>query len=275
MLLRVMKSKPIICTSISAGTTREYLTRMKKAKSRGSDIAELRIDFLKKKNAEDIKSIITKSELPLVVTNRNRETGGLFSNGEKPRLSILLSAIEARPTFVDIELATDIKDRSNIMKSARRNNVGIICSYHDFHGTPEVDKITELYDKICSTGADIAKLVFTARNNKDVRNILNATRKLLSKKIPFTIFGMGLKGQTTRVLSPLLGSSLTYSSLYNSENNLGQLSLDKTRTFFNMMEKKGWNRLRNRSDELIHLAMIELNDDGSYPFASIDWLIKS
>jgi len=274
-LLKLMNKKPLICTSITTNNKKDYLANLKKAIVLGSDLAELRMDFFKKISSEEMKTIIRKSELPLIVTNRNRENGGLFSKGEKARLSVLESAIEAQPSFVDIELATDSEKRTKIMNLARQNNVGIICSYHDFHRTPDVEEIMKIYDHITSTNADIAKLVFTTKNNKDIRNILKAARKLHSKKIPFTIFGMGLKAQITRMLSPLLGSSLTYSALRTEvETDLGQLSLGHTRKFFNMMEKKGWKKLRNRRDDLIHLAMIELNDDGSYPLASVDKLIK-
>jgi hypothetical protein len=41
-----------------------------------------------------------------------------------------------------------------------------------------------------------------------------------------------------------------------------------------MMETKGWSVIRNKRDVLMNLDQIEFNEDGSYPLASIDRLLK-
>ena len=274
-ILSVMKERPLICTPIAADNFDSYLNLLQSAKNMGSDIAEFRIDYFKNITAEVLNKVISESELPLIVTNRNREDGGMFSSGEEVRLELLETAIESNPSFVDIEVAIDREKRDNIIQKARINDVGIICSYHDFRHTPTPNEIFEIYSDINETGANVAKMVFTPVTDKDIRNILSVTERFSNNEMLFTIFGMRQKGQITRILTPLLGACLTYCSLYNNpNNNLGQADLQSTRKYFDMMETKGWSVIRNKRDVLMNLDQIEFNEDGSYPLATIDQLLK-
>jgi len=274
-ILSVMKERPLICTPIAADNFDSYLNLLQSAKNMGSDIAEFRIDYFKNITAEVLNKVISESELPLIVTNRNREDGGMFSSGEEVRLELLETAIESKPSFVDIEVAIDREKRDNIIQKARINDVGIICSYHDFRHTPTPNEIFEIYSDINETGANVAKMVFTPVTDKDIRNILSVTERFSNNEMLFTIFGMRQKGQITRMLTPLLGACLTYCSLYNNpNNNLGQADLQSTRKYFDMMGTKGWSVIRNKRDMLMNLDQIEFNEDGSYPLPSIDRLLE-
>ena len=274
-ILSVMKERPLICTPIAADNFDSYLNLLQSAKNMGSDIAEFRIDYFKNITAEVLNNVISESELPLIVTNRNREDGGMFSSGEEVRLELLETAIESKPSFVDIEVAIDREKRDNIIQKARINDVGIICSYHDFRHTPTPNEIFEIYSDINETGANVAKMVFTPVTDKDIRNILYVTERFSNNEMLFTIFGMRQKGQITRMLTPLLGACLTYCSLYNNpNNNLGQADLQSTRKYFDMMGTKGWSVIRNKRDMLMNLDQIEFNEDGSYPLSSIDLLLE-
>jgi len=274
-ILSVMKERPLICTPIAADNFDSYLNLLQSAKNMGSDIAEFRIDYFKNITAEVLNNVISESELPLIVTNRNREDGGMFSSGEEVRLELLETAIESNPSFVDIEVAIDREKRDNIIQKARINDVGIICSYHDFRHTPTPNEIFEIYSDINETGANVAKMVFTPVTDKDIRNILSVTERFSNNEMLFTIFGMRQKGQITRMLTPLLGACLTYCSLYNNpNNNLGQADLQSTRKYFDMMGTKGWSVIRNKRDMLMTLDQIEFNEDGSYPLSSIDRLLE-
>ena len=274
-ILSVMKERPLICTPIAADNFDSYLNLLQLAKNMGSDIAEFRIDYFKNITAEVLNNVISESELPLIVTNRNREDGGMFSSGEEVRLELLETAIESKPSFVDIEVAIDREKRDNIIQKARINDVGIICSYHDFRHTPTPNEIFEIYSDINETGANVAKMVYTPVTDKDIRNILSVTERFSNNEMLFTIFGMRQKGQITRMLTPLLGACLTYCSLYNNpNNNLGQADLQSTRKYFDMMGTKGWSVIRNKRDMLMNLDQIEFNEDGSYPLSSIDRLLE-
>ena len=269
-IIKLMKKQPLICTTIMAPTVRGLMSKIKIASSIGSDIAELRIDSLKNPSPENIKKIITDSCLPLIVTNRNKENHGLFPSGnEEKRLSLLFESMKAKPAFIDIELPTAQADRNAIIDTAKKKGIGVICSYHDFNGTPSAEKIIKIFKKITSTDTDIAKLVFTPKTKKDISNILHAVESVRCDDMPSTIFGMGDMGQDTRILSPVLGSCLTYCSIKpDPTNGLSQISVKDTRAIFELLtkQKKGWTSVRKEHKELLALAIAEFMSKENYPF---------
>ncbi len=269
-IIKLMKKQPLICTSITAPAVRGFMSKIKTASNIGSDIAELRIDALKNKSPENIKKIIMDSDLPLIVTNRNKENRGLFPSGnEEKRLSLLFEGIKARPAFIDIELQTDDKDRNAVIDAARKKGTGVICSYHDFVGTPSAEKIIKIFKQVKGTRADIVKLVFTPHTKKDIANILHAVEFVRCDDIPSTIFGMGDMGQDTRILSPVLGSCLTYCSIKpDPTNGLSQISVKDTRAIFDLLtkQKKGWRSVRKEHKTLLALAITEFMSKENYPF---------
>jgi 3-dehydroquinate dehydratase/shikimate dehydrogenase len=269
-IIKLMKKQPLICTSITASTAGVFMSKTKIALNKGSDIAELRIDSLKNQSPENIKKIISDSCLPLIVTNRNKENRGLFPSGnEQKRLSLLLESMEAKPAFIDIELHTEEKDRIKIIDAAKKKGIGIICSYHDFVSTPSSEKIIKIFKEVSNTGADIAKLVFTPHTKKDIVNILHAVEYVRYDNMPSTIFGMGDMGQDTRILSPVLGSCLTYCSIKpDPTNGLSQVSVKDTRAIFDLLtkQKKGWTSVRKEHKELLALAITEFMSKENYPF---------
>jgi 3-dehydroquinate dehydratase-1 len=158
-------------------------------------------------------------------------------------------------------LAIDKEKRDDIIKRAKQANVGVICSYHNFKRTPSLEEILKIYSDMVESGANVAKIVFTPVTNEDTNRILSITDKFDSPDVPFTIFGMGPKGQNSRLLAPLFGSCLVYSSLSDDPNNkLGQVSLEVTKAFFNMMQAKGWSNIRNKRNVLLDLVNIEFNE---------------
>jgi len=266
----VMKERPVLCASIVATSEHDYFNRLLEATEKDIDLAELRLDFINDINENLANDLISKSKIPLIVTNRNKENGGTFQGDEKTRLSIINSSIKAKPTFIDIELSTNEKDRGRIIDFAKENNVGVICSYHDFNKTPSETDIHKIYQEMYKTRSDLIKMVFTPHSSKDVRAILQANYDLRYEKTPYTLFGMGKHGQNTRLLSLLLGSCLTYCSVEsNTQNSLFQISVEEMKRYFSHIEKQGWQEMRKRGNELLELSMIELNDDESHPFKSI------
>lgn len=270
-IVDIVRDRPVLCASIAASNEHEYLDRLSKAVKKGADIAELRLDFINNLNESLAAHLITKSSFPLIVTNRNRESGGGFEADEATRLAIICSSIKAKPALIDIELSTNELDRSRIIELARKNGVGVICSYHDFNNTPDENDIHNIYQEMSNTGSDLIKMVFSPQSRKEARTILKSNYYLRYEKTPYTIFGMGREGRNTRFLSLLLGSCLTYCSIEtNNQNGLFQIPLDEMKGYFKHVENIGWDKMRQRGNEILELSMIELNDDESYPFKSID-----
>lgn len=257
-----MMHRPLICTAITCSNAKEALNEARLALQGGSDMVELRLDYLMDQSASNIQQIISNSPLPLIAVNRNKENGGLFESGnEEKRLSLLYDAIEAKPAFVDIELLTEPEMRLELVKTARRNNVGVLCSFHNFKNTPTTEHIIQLYNKACKTGANLIKLVFTPHTKADVANIFQAVEAVKSKQIPSTIFGMGNIGQITRIVSAVLGSCMTYCAIKpDPTNGLSQLSLEDTVTLFKLIKTNAhdWSTLGNeRLKSMLSVAVSE------------------
>ncbi|MHB2037147.1 MAG: type I 3-dehydroquinate dehydratase [Nitrososphaerales archaeon] len=250
---------PLVCTTVLAKNKAEFLKTTSKAASLGCDIAELRIDHLNQPDALLIKEIINSSPLPLIITNRSERDGGMFPvSKESLRLSLLEASLDVFPAFVDIELELPKQNRSALIKLARKRNVGVICSHHDFDSTPSTRQILKLAEKIQDTGADIAKLVFMPHHNSDSARILEASKVLGDEKRLFTVFGMGINGQMTRLANLIVGGCLIYCSLGKTDKNLGQISVGFARRYLDPLQARGWSKIRRARANLLSNFQQEL-----------------
>jgi 3-dehydroquinate dehydratase-1 len=270
----LIKIRPLICTSIPDDNEEDFLQNVKIAKEGGSDIAELRLDFFNSLDGLNFDNLMLKSVLPLIVTNRNKENGGLFSGDENSRLFILKKCISAKPLYVDIELNMQESSRDEIINYAKKQGVNVICSYHDFNGTPKVDSILSTYDRAVNTDCDLIKMVYTPKNNDDSIRILEAVSYIRNyKNKPFTLFGMGKYGQLTRTLSLFLGSSLTYCAINsNPGNRLYQLSLEDTMSAISYIESEGLDKMKKNEKLFFEMLKIELKKNPD--LASIDKIYR-
>lgn len=201
----------MICIPITARQNSEAIAELKKA-SKLADIIELRIDYIE---TPDLEALLKEKTKPVIVTNRPKNQGGMFSGSEENRISLLKKAASLKADYIDIEhdcveAITDIGDTK------------LIVSYHDFDKTP--GNIVEIHNSLTKSGADIAKLVTFANDIDDnfkVFDILNKT------DFPTIAFCMGEFGQISRILSPVFGGKLTFASLaQGKESAPGQLTIN-------------------------------------------------
>jgi 3-dehydroquinate dehydratase-1 len=254
-LLNSALEHPLICATIFAKNGVEFARTSRKASELGSDLIELRIDHLVESGPAHIAKMIANSPLPIIATCRSTKNRGKFpSTREASRLNLLESVISFKPTFVDLELQTDEKRLTRLIRLAKVNGVGVICSHHDFETTPSTRRILRVAKNLQERNVDISKLVFTPHNNIDVQRILTVASKLFEQKQLFTIFGMGKVGEVTRIASLFLGGSLIYCSIGERKTALGQIGLAGAKSYLDSLDAKKWKSLRkNRSLLLSHL----------------------
>jgi 3-dehydroquinate dehydratase I len=275
IILESAKKRPLVCATILAKNKRAFLRTAMNA-ARLCDIAELRIDYLKEPTASLIKKIIAESPLPLIVTNRSLRDGGLFPKSkESLRISLIKSSLEFSPAMVDIELELPGDVRSELIQLAKKNNVGVICSHHDFASTPSIPRVLKLSKQISRTGADITKLVFMPSNHDDASRILKAANVMAKRRNLFTVFGMGDYGQITRLATLLFGSCLVYCTLGRADKKLGQIGVDNARKFINSLESYGHLEKREERARLLKVLGRELrngekSDDDFDPIAVLE-----
>lgn len=216
---------PVLCAPVIGKDLKSMKYGLQKTIDQGADIVELRIDKLE--NYVGWKEMLN-SDIPKIVTNRAQREGGFFQGDEDERISMLLKAISAGVSAVDIEFSTDEKNRSGVLKKAEKNNTSTIISFHDFDKFPNPENLLKKAEAMTRKG-DIGKAIGYAETYEDALRSLEFLIKC-SKKIdkPIISFAMGKKGQFTRLVSPLLNSPITYASI-GEKTAPGQLNLKSTK----------------------------------------------
>ncbi len=215
-----MSAEPLICVPILRKSIDSALKSANKAIKLGADILELRIDALDNPDSDKIRNLIDNINHRFIVTNRMREEGGFFKGSELERTEILVEVAEI-VDFIDIELQTEVKYRSKVIKSSQSS----IISYHDFEKTPSMTELLNIVEKEKEVG-DIAKFAVMPRNIQDTLTVL----EVLSRVSNTIGISMGELGKYTRVVAPLFGSPLTFASV-DFESVPGQLDIQTTRKF--------------------------------------------
>ena len=112
---------------------------------------------------------------------------------------------------VDIELSSK-KILKDVIDAAHRFKKRVIVSYHNFNDTPEQKKLEAIIKNCRKAGGDMVKIATLVKDKKDIIRLAYLT---LSKKDIITI-AMGKLGTLSRVIFPMFGSLLTYSSITKS-----------------------------------------------------------
>lgn len=224
---------PAVCAPVIGKTVGKMKDRIDLAIEQEADVIELRIDKLE--NYENWKSLLN-TELPKIVTNRTRREGGYFDGTEEERVDFLLDSISAGTSCVDIEFSTEREKRLKVLEKAEKNNTSTICSFHDFDKFPNTQNLLEKARHMVRK-SDFVKVIGYAETLEDSLKSLEFLiegSKIIKK--PLISFSMGEKGQFTRLVSPLLGSPITYASI-EEKTAPGQLNLEETKEILG----KFWN----------------------------------
>jgi 3-dehydroquinate dehydratase type I len=200
------------------------------AKSKGADIIEVRLDFLTEQLTNSILDglydVRQNVDVPFIVTIRPTFEGGRFSEGEDERTALLSYAISKKFDYVDIELSMEDGIRRKLMESARGSEVKSIISSHDFKTKPSKEEILDRINECHNLKGDFAKVVCECQSIDDAQNVLWAAMVVKNMKLPYSIMGTGPFGHITRILGPVMGSRIVYTSLdFGSESQEGQVPI--------------------------------------------------
>lgn len=224
----------------------EILSAAKEIVAAKPDLMEWRIDyyFAGIKDHEQLAATAKKlrdviGELPILVTFRTKNEGGVLELNEVAYLDLVQFVIENRlGDAVDIELFHDEKRVEDLVSDAHRYNVVVIMSNHDFEKVPAKDVIEFRLKKMAAMGADVPKLACMPHSADDVLTLLEATNEV-HKTIanPLITMAMGDIGKVTRVTGQVFGSSLSFGAV-GKTSAPGQLSIDDLRNAEKYLEIK-------------------------------------
>lgn len=129
--------------------------------------------------------------------------------------------------LLDLELRPTGDALPALIQHAHAAGVKVICSSHDFTGTPPQEELTARMEQMRSAGADIAKLAVMPHRPEDVLELLTATTQMRQAhpELPLVTMSMGALGAVSRLWGEAMGSAMTFASAGKSSAP-GQLELD-------------------------------------------------
>jgi 3-dehydroquinate dehydratase type I len=214
--------RPRICASIANGdlVAIERIALL-------VDLFEVRIDLI----GPDWREVAGQLGKPWVACNRKADEGGIWEGSEEKRIAELLSALELGAAMVDIELSTE--NLSDVVTRIKRQAECLI-SFHHLEETPPFSAMKEIARRQLAAGADIVKVVTTARKFEDNANTIQLIREFPGKRV--VAFAMGPLGLVSRLLCPLAGGEFIYASVESGgEAAPGQMTAEEMRQIYEMV----------------------------------------
>ncbi|MDD6407115.1 MAG: type I 3-dehydroquinate dehydratase [Lactobacillus equicursoris] len=222
----------------NVGTSEEeILASSKEIAAAKPDIMEWRIDYYEAGIKDNEKLIATAKkiretvgELPVLVTFRTKNEGGVLELGEDEYLDLVQTVIVNRlGDAVDVELFHDEKRVKEIVAQAHNYNVVVIMSNHDFEKVPAKDVIEFRLKKMAELGADGPKLACMPHSADDVLTLLSATNDVHKELAnPIITMAMADLGKVSRVAGQVFGSCLSFGAV-GKVSAPGQLSIEDLR----------------------------------------------
>lgn len=194
-----------------------------------TEMAEIRLDRCPL-SPDDIEGLFGSSDVPLVATCRIAEVladlqrADGIPDTEKGRREQqirayditerrLTKAVEAGAAYIDLEMEAPAPMSKRLRKAAQENGTIVIRSYHDFTGTPSREKLAETVSQCREFGAEVVKIVTTARSAADVQTVLS----LYDDFDRLIAFCMGEAGRQSRLDCLAKGAPYTYAAFTEDE----------------------------------------------------------
>jgi 3-dehydroquinate dehydratase type I len=223
-----------ICVSILPKTNQEALRLIEKAEESHADFIEVRLDCLE--NPQELADLALHGKTPKIATIIPVSSHGKFSGTEAERQRVLLNAAKNDFAYVDVELP--IPNLAEFVSEVKAADAKPIVSFHDFHGSQSLQELNNILEREIGSGAEVCKIVTTAKKVEDNLTLLNFTATA-SQKAKIVCFAMGEHGKVSRLLSPVFGSFFTFASLERgSETAAGQMTIREMKSAYELLGLK-------------------------------------
>ncbi len=188
----------------------------------GFDLLEFRIDDLYPVQKET-EAALGNSAHSHLLTVRCPEEGGAASLTPENRVE-LYEKFLPYSTLIDTEVISLQEGTiSHLVEKAHATDVGVVASFHDFHGFPGIQKIRETIELTYELGADVAKIAVRIEDRKDLYDLAQVVAEWKNRGRAISAMGMGPLGKLSRLVLAEAGSCLNYGYL-EKPNAPGQWS---------------------------------------------------
>ncbi|MBT8506677.1 type I 3-dehydroquinate dehydratase [Coxiella-like endosymbiont of Rhipicephalus sanguineus] len=213
-----------ICVSVIGLTLKSFLLQLEKAQNL-TDFIELRVDFIQDINPEMLDVIATHTNKKSILCCRAKKDGGKFQGTLEEQNKILQVGNNLGFNYLDIDLY--LANKITIQNKKAK----FILSYHNFKKTPDFKELKTIAAHMWDFKPDILKFAVMTNSQTDVKTLFQL---LLNKKENenMIVLGMGKQGKTTRLLAPLLGGYLTFTSLEEAKSAPGQIAYEAMENFY-------------------------------------------
>jgi 3-dehydroquinate dehydratase type I len=185
----------------------------------GAAMVELRLDLYPN---IDIRSLISASPLPVLVTLRSTAEGGRGPVDPHHRRDVMRQAREAGAALLDLECARD----RHLIAELGLTPEQVVLSWHDPSATPP--DLGERAQAMLGITSGLVKVVPTARGLGDLERVLGLYRAPTADRRRLLAWAMGPLGVTSRFLAPLLGAPMTFAAWRSSSPAApGQLTIPR------------------------------------------------
>ncbi len=195
----------MICASIQHKSLEEIFTLLDNL-----EMAEIRLDKCPELGIEEIEELFSSSDVPLVATLRLSQSQDI-----KTAESKLLRAIEAGAKYLDLEIDAPAQISKRLRKACLESGTIMIRSFHDFKGTPTLEKLSETISLCRRLGGELIKIVTTDTDG----TAWDTIRQLYGDDMEGQLiaFCMGEKGRGSRLECLKEGAPFTYAAISAEE----------------------------------------------------------
>jgi 3-dehydroquinate dehydratase type I len=214
--------------SILPKTVPEALRLMEKAETVHADFIEIRLDRLEDclENRQGLADLAAHGKTPKIATDKASRT-------ETAHRKLLTAAAKSGFEYIDVELSTH--QLESLIKELKALGAKPIVSFHKFDGSLSTSELTSILEKEISSGAEVCKIVTTAKHMEDNLTALNFM-STASSKTKLVCFCMGELGKVSRLLSPFFGGFFTFASLERgSETAAGQMTIQEMKATYEIL----------------------------------------
>ncbi len=215
----------MICTCIQNKNLEEIFSLLERG---DIEMAEIRLDLCPDLDEEDIESLFSGTDIPLIATCRIAGSASMQEAERRLRTAILAGA-----KYVDVELEAPAPMGKRLRRAARESGTTLIRSYHNFDETPDAETLAEMVTKCRVFGSGVIKVATMAHSQEDVARVMDLYGMAYpdgrtQEEGTLVAFCMGEAGKESRLECLRRGAPFTYVSLGEGDGTApGQWTLSE------------------------------------------------
>ena len=270
----VNNPKPILAAVIRERTPREAIAEIKNYAIHGACGADLHLSCLDEqyRNVESIAQIVNQSPLPILGLNYNQDLDWVVTETtEEERIALLMMSIDAGAAGIDMqgytfdrhshfafneefahldysfiknkprEVVLDpkiIEKQCDLIEQIHFKGAEVLLSNHLLIPM-KTDELVEFCLFIEKRKPDMIKIVTQCETEEDMLECFKAMATIKKEiKTPVTLFSNGATGTLTRIINPMLGGFMVFTSDgFNARSNFTQMDLQTIKQVLDGVDK--------------------------------------